>query len=916
MTFDVRTELLLDGVWTDVTSDIRQAPPITINRGRSDESSQTDPSTANLTFDNSAGDYSPRNPTGAHFGVLGRNTPLRVSTGGTAATYLAVAGNKDSYATAPDTAGLSVTGDLDVRLDVEPATWRPAIQHSLASKWTRTGNQRSWILHLTPGGFLQFNWSTDGIYNSAKVAVSTVAIPSTTERLAVRAILDVDTGLGGWAVRFYTAPTIGGSWTQLGAQVSAAGVTSVFDSTSDVRLGGDPFGWLAALSGRVYAFEYRNGVAGTVVASPTFTGLDTLITSLTDAHGNVWTLRGNTVVVDPNIRFHGEVSTWPQRWDPAGADVNAPVVASGVLRRLGQGAAPLKSVMYRGLTSLATDVVAYWPCEDDAGATELASALPGQGPLRVIGASPELAAFDSFKASKPIPTLNATRWSGGVEDYPVTGDMQVRCLLAVPAAGVAANMTLLRVFTTGSAARWDVIVTTAGELSLTVYDVDGAIINGPTAVSFGVDGRLLRFSLDATRISGSTISWNMSILEVGQGSGSTFNSTFGGSYSVNQVSRLVFNPAQAAEALAVGHVSVQNVITSLFDLSAELNAYAGEKATTRIGRLCAQESVPLQIVGDDAGTTTVGPQLPKTLLELLREAADADLGILYEPRGFLGLAYRPRGTLYAQAPVLELDYATADMAGIEPTDDDQATRNDVTVKRVDGASARAVLETGPLSVNAPPDGVGRYDEEVTLNLATDAQAPDQASWRLYLGTVDEARYPKLGINLASSSFTADATLTADAVALDVGDKVTVANPPAWLPPDLINQLTQGMTETLGRYEWLIDVNCSPASPWDVAVYDAASGPGEARYSSDGSSLSAGATATATTISVATPSGPLWGAVDQPFDIYVAGERMTVTAVSGASSPQTFTVTRSVNGVVKAQTSGTEVRLYKPAYYAL
>jgi hypothetical protein len=36
----------------------------------------------------------------------------------------------------------------------------------------------------------------------------------------------------------------------------------------------------------------------------------------------------------------------------------------------------------------------------------------------------------------------------------------------------------------------------------------------------------------------------------------------------------------------------------------------------------------------------------------------------------------------------------------------------------------------------------------------------------------------------------------------------------------------------------------------------------------------------------------------------------VTAISGASSPQTFTVTRSVNGVVKSQAAATAVQLFR------
>ena len=62
-----------------------------------------------------------------------------------------------------------------------------------------------------------------------------------------------------------------------------------------------------------------------------------------------------------------------------------------------------------------------------------------------------------------------------------------------------------------------------------------------------------------------------------------------------------------------------------------------------------------------------------------------------------------------------------------------------------------------------------------------------------------------------------------------------------------------------------------------------------------------------------PQSPLWTTTgaDFPFDVIVGGERMTVTAVSGASSPQAFTAARCVNSVAKPQSAGTDVRLYQP-----
>jgi hypothetical protein len=54
----------------------------------------------------------------------------------------------------------------------------------------------------------------------------------------------------------------------------------------------------------------------------------------------------------------------------------------------------------------------------------------------------------------------------------------------------------------------------------------------------------------------------------------------------------------------------------------------------------------------------------------------------------------------------------------------------------------------------------------------------------------------------------------------------------------------------------------------------------------------------------------------PFGATCEGEDVTVTAITGSSSPQTFTVTRSVNGVVKAHSAGADLSLTDPTYLAL
>ena len=127
----------------------------------------------------------------------------------------------------------------------------------------------------------------------------------------------------------------------------------------------------------------------------------------------------------------------------------------------------------------------------------------------------------------------------------------------------------------------------------------------------------------------------------------------------------------------------------------------------------------------------------------------------------------------------------------------------------------------------------------------------------------------------------------------------------------MDQLVLGWNEILDADTWLWRPVCIPHAPYNNSgVYDTS------RYDMN-STLAAGVNATATSLSIATAGTPLWStsAGDRPFDISIAGERLTVTNVTGASSPQTFTVTRSVNGVVKSLPVNSPVSLADTPRYA-
>ena len=65
--------------WVDVTRYWRNRTEITITEGRGDWGEAIDAGTCTITFDNREGHFSEHNPRGQWYGLLGRDTPLRVS---------------------------------------------------------------------------------------------------------------------------------------------------------------------------------------------------------------------------------------------------------------------------------------------------------------------------------------------------------------------------------------------------------------------------------------------------------------------------------------------------------------------------------------------------------------------------------------------------------------------------------------------------------------------------------------------------------------------------------------------------------------------------------------------------------------------------------------------------------------------
>jgi len=169
--------------------------------------------------------------------------------------------------------------------------------------------------------------------------------------------------------------------------------------------------------------------------------------------------------------------------------------------------------------------------------------------------------------------------------------------------------------------------------------------------------------------------------------------------------------------------------------------------------------------------------------------------------------------MYTQDPALTLTYGLPGLAPpLEPDDEADVYRNDRTVQRDGGSEARAVLETGRLSVQDPPAGIGLYDDSVTLSLADDVQAEPIADWRLYHGTYDAARYPTVTVKLHRAPHLIPAVL-----AMREGDIIRIKSLPGHVAYGDLDLLVTGWTETLLPRTWTRTFTCEPGGPWDLAT---------------------------------------------------------------------------------------------------
>lgn len=906
-------DLFYSGAWQPVDTDHDQSGASLLHGVRS-EGGTADASELKFRVTNSTGKYSTRHPSSPLYGVAGRNTPARCRVSlGAPWLDLEAAGSR---ATTPHVSNLAITGDIDIRWWGYRDSWRVAADGP--SKWTATGDQRSWLVRLEANGTLTLFWSTDGTAAGVLEARSTIALPAWAGRIALRVTMDVDNGAGGRTIKFEYASTLSvavapdtASWTQLGDLVIQAGTTSIFNATGAAfTIGREPTSAASNTPQRVLGWSLRGGIAGAQTTRSQAILSDETVgaTSFADETGKTFTITGGTVSNTHTMAL-AEVAEYPMEWNRKGArSVMTDITAAGVRRRLGQGAEAVESVLYRAIsaTAASAELKAYWPMEDGSASTVFGAAIGSQAATRGANVAP--AAHSTFPGSAPLPTLGTSSTRGHVDVHTSTGEVQARWVQFTPSAGVAGDYALLQLlFIGGTVARIEVRIRADGDLGVFGFDYDDVQLSGSSFVAgTNVEGTNQRISVELTQ-DGADLFWRISTLEPGQTTGDTFGQNFTFPHTLGRVQQARFNPGlNDFGATAVGHLTVGTAVTQLFDgVEADvLTGHLGEDAGVRMARL-ASENGSTSMVLRSRTAAALGEQQEETLLDLLAEAAAADGGILHDDAASLGLRFRSLHSMCSQ-PAVTIAYSDNLVIPFEPTDDDGLTRNRVTVERPAGTRITHELLAGAMSTQAPPAGVGLYDESLTLNLETDELVDRTGAWRLHVGTWDDGRYPSLGVDLAHPDLLADPLLTRDLLSLTVGDRLVITDPPAWLPPSDVDVIVQGIAAEITPLNLRLRWACVPARPYRVGYWNAGH-----RWSAEGTVLTSSVTTTGTSLSLTVPGVGSWTHADGDYQIVVGGELMTVTNVVGT----TMTVTRSVNGVVKAHSAGAAVALADPSFYA-
>ena len=657
-----------------------------------------------------------------------------------------------------------------------------------------------------------------------------------------------------------------------------------------------------------------------------------------------WVLAGNTntlpytmtfddlTITQPRYpRLEGYITDIQPTFLPAGDGTfhsAVEVSVGGVGTVLDVRGADEWSPMRRGILGDINVPWAYWPAEDSDRATSVASGVVGQSPMQVAG--PAVFEFDvggpedtllQRYGSKALCSLAAgARLSGAFTASPTRNVWTVGLTAQVCAARVpTSEIRIMEWATSGTFSRWALVSTSTGHAVRAYNDTLGST----TTVCSSVNGVATLVGMDVqAEQSGGNILVRFLIDAAVYASGSVAG-------TLGAPNRIVINPDRVNTTASTdpfgirwlaGHIAVHTtaVATSLpyyYDGPTLYRADQGwwqEPSHLRVARQCREAGVPFRQYGTAPTPTLLNAQQEGSTQDLLAAAVDAQSGGLLFEEAF-GYALIDRSDRYNRPVTLTIDLATYRRSdGTDPAEILQPAlpvRSPTvwTVERTGGSQGVAAAST------AYRRRRGEITAKVTLDLLSDSDTVPHAHWRVHqVENADGAHYPAVSVDLA-----ANPDLVDDWLLLTIGGRIQRVNQPTIAGVGIIDQVTEGLSETISRRAWAGTVDGAPSAPWQVGVYDDP----DTRYDAATSTLAASTAPGVISLPLTcTDPADIWSTTATPYNLVIFGEVVTVTSMGAASGVgpylQTATVTRAVNGINKTLPSGSRVGLARPARYAL
>lgn len=900
---NLQVELYHSDAWNHARSYVRNVVQATW--GMRDEGSSLTPARCTATLDNRDGSYSPDDSRSPLYGLIGRNTPGRVSmlpalasgvlsdttdafgrtsadswgsadSGqawslfGTAADFDVAGGFGTQAVTAADSsrlaylAGIAVRDvDVAVTFKVAQATGANLEPANIAVRGTSTTSYVMARVNLTTGNVVTLQVYARDLTELGSATVTGLTHTGTGQPLRVR-VLAV-------GARIHVKV-----WIAADAEPDAWQLV-VIDTTEPPMVG-----FIGVRSGRA---------TGNTNSPATFSYDDwSSITRLAVADGAVSSYAPDRAPGNVNNAWSGIAITGPsQRVNASKSVISA-----------------LRVAIPASLGPFGSGPDAYWPLEDGEDATQAGSGLPGGTPLAT---SPEV----SFGASLVPPgslsavdltgedasISGATNFSAAVADsweieFPVgydelpTDNTKLYHLMTMGTPGPTVDWWSIWLYISGGTVRprifyWSLALGLVGGTATLPIEAGQthhlrahfAQAGANIEYTMHVDGVANATStLNTATLTRPTRLWVAAVPEMDTAAPAGFSFPFAALAPPSSVSHIAIwtNPARS--------------VATTYEAAA---GFVGELAADRYVRLLAQHGIPGAVYGEDS--QPMGPQYPDTLPNLLGDIARTDLGMIYDGRGWHGLEMRTGASLRNQAAALALTFGEGgDVHEAKPITDDLGLTNDVTAVRRRGSSAHAIQEEGPNNIQDPaddPEGIGRIESTLNVNPDDDTSLADLAEWGLHVGTWKGSRYRNVTVDLSKHP-----ELLAAAMAIRPGDRITIDD----LDADQVELLVLGGADAVPTHDLRVAFNCVPAGPYRTGIVETV---GNRRIGSSTSLLAADfTTGTDTSMSVAV-TGSLWSTTEPPFHIRIAGVVLNVTAISGATSPQTFTVDQApINGIAR------------------